>query len=456
VQLDLRFIIPGPTPGTVLVEADGSLPAQLVVGGDGEATVVAATADLRLRLHMMSPILETHPKDEGVADGEPIPTLVMTEPAADDWTPTAGLAFASIAPSLDGVPDSLRARAAELVDELRAGAPPPELRPRWARRGWHTRASTWMTEALAAAGRPLLERPQPFYLRGISALLRGTTEAGDVFLKAVFPPFHAEPVLTRLLAERFPAAVPNVIAVEADEGWLLVDDLAAPWVVNLPAGEKAGALAAGARTLVEMQRAIRPADIDALVSAGSPRRPLIELAEAFDAATADDAPAFVEGPVSIERRERAKAATRAAIDRVVGLGFPETVVHGDFHAGNAALIDGRIVIIDWSDAAIGNPMIDLATWLSWSRDEPGDQTAAIDGWIDAWTGAVDGAAIRAALDDILIVGAAYQVVSYDGIVRGLEPGTRYTMYGGATHYVERIEERLGVGFAGSDAIQGSA
>ena len=36
-----------------------------------------------------------------------------------------------------------------------------------------------------------------------------------------------------------------------------------------------------------------------------------------------------------------------------------SLVHGDFHSGNAALVDDRIVIIDWSDAAIGNPLVDL-------------------------------------------------------------------------------------------------
>ncbi len=446
MKLDLRFIVPGPRDRTVLAGSDGGLPTATVEGDEDEATVVAATAHLRGTWGFETPTLETHPRSEGVPDGEPIPTLVLTEPAGAGWTPPDGLRFGPIPPDLspllDSLPASIRPRADELLTELRSGAQPPALRPRWARRGWHVRASTWMTEALASAGRPLLVPPEPFYLRGISALLRGTTAAGDVFLKAVFPPFHAEPVLTKLLAHRFPASVPHVIAIERDEGWLLVDDVTAPWVFKLPADEKAAGLAAGARTLVAMQRAIGADDIDALVAAGSPRRPLSELADAFDAATGDAAPAFVEEPVSTERRERARLATRAAIQRVADLGFPETVVHGDFHAGNAARADGRIVIIDWSDAAIANPMIDLVTWLWWSRDQPDDQAAATDAWIDAWSGVVDPAAARATLDEIVIVGAAYQVVSYDGIVRGLEPATRYTMAGGAKHFLEAIETRL--------------
>jgi phosphotransferase family enzyme len=442
MQLDLRFIVPGPLPGTVLRDDEGRLPTALVEINENGAVVVPASAFLREAWAFTTPVLETHPREKGVPDGEPIPALVATDVAAADWSPPAGLAFGPVPAVSADLPEAIAPRARELLGELRDGAPLPALRPRWARPGWHDRASRWMRSAAAEAGRPLTGEPMPFYLRGISALLRAPTAGPDLFLKAVFPPFHAEPVLTRLLAGRFPDRMPSVVAVEPDEGWLLVEDLAAPWVVDLPGGGKAAGLAAGARTLVEMQTAITPADIAALVAAGSPRRPLAELADAFATTTGPEAPAFAGEPLAPDRRDRALAATRAAAARVMALGYPETVVHGDFHAGNAALVDGRIVIIDWSDAAIGNPAVDLVTWLAWSEDEPDDQAVATAAWVDAWSGVVDPAAARAALDDILIVGAAYQVISYDGIVRGLEPATQYTMAGGATSYLRTLEARL--------------
>ena len=444
MKLDVRLIIPGPVAGRVLIDGLGRLPAAAVDGDTDEATVVTATAFLRDRFALFAPILETHPRWEGVPDGESIPTLVMTEPATADWTPPGGFTFGAIPASLDGVPPPLLPRAIELVDELRTGASPPALRPRWARPGWNARAVAWMTRALEDAGVPLLEEPQPFGHRGISALLRGRTAAGDVFLKAVFPPFHSEPVVSRLLAERFPASVPRVLAVEPDEGWLVVADVAAPWVGDLPAGQQVAGLVAGVASIVRIERALVD-DLAVFVDAGCPVRPIANMAQELDAALGVAGVAHVEAPVSDERRARATAATGAAVERVTSLGFPTTLVHGDFHAGNVAFADGRAVIIDWSDAAIGIPTIDLVTWLAWSRDAPDRQQLAIDAWIDAWAGPTDPAAVRAAIDDILIVGAAYQVVSYDGIVRALEPATRYSMSDGARHYLARLEERLGPG-----------
>ena len=117
-------------------------------------------------------------------------------------------------------------------------------------------------------------------------------------------------------------------------------------------------------------------------------------------------------------------------------------MHGDFHSGNAALVGDRIVIIDWSDAAISNPAVDLVTWVAWSGGRQAEIDAANDAWVDAWSGAVDGDALRAALDDVLIVGAGYQIVSYDGIRRNLEPATRYTMTGGGDHFLKTLEAIL--------------
>jgi aminoglycoside phosphotransferase (APT) family kinase protein len=97
------------------------------------------------------------------------------------------------------------------------------------------------------------------------------------------------------------------------------------------------------------------------------------------------------------------------------------------------------VIIDWSDAAVGSPFVDLVTWIAWAEAD-GEAEAAAEGWLDAWSDDVDVAALRARLDDVIAIGAAYQVISYDGIGRALEPATRYTMAGGGDNFLKRLEE----------------
>ena len=444
MKLDLWFLVPGPSDGTILLDARGGLPTVQVEGTEKEAAVTAVDAFLRGEWSLGSPVLETHPKWKEIAEGEPIPTLVLTEPAPAEWTPPAGLAFSPVPATTGDLPWPIRPRADELLAELRENTPPPELRPRWMRRGWFDRASTWMRAATTDAGRPLTSDPRPFFLRGISALLRAPTDGPDLFLKAVFPPFHAEPVLTRLLAERLPEAIPTVVAVEPDEGWLIVEDIGSAWVGEAPEADRPAALARGARALVMIQRAMALDDgaLRTLREAGAPHRPLADLVASVTAAIGLDGFGVGDGGVPPERAGRILEALATAVARVEAVGLPESVVHGDFHSGNAALVDDRIVIIDWSDAAISNPAIDLVTWVAWSGDRPGEVDAATDGWVDAWSGPVDGEALRAVIDDVLIVGAAYQIVSYDGIRRNLEPATRYTMTGGGDHFLKTLEAIL--------------
>jgi hypothetical protein len=444
VKLDLWFLVPGPSNGAILLDAHGRLPTVRVEGSETEAAVIAVAAFLRDAWRLGAPVLETHPKWKEVAEGEPIPTLVLTEPARAEWAPPAGLGFAPLPATPGDVPLPIRPRADELLAELRANTPPPELRPRWARRGWFDRAATWMCSAAADAGRPLTADPKPFFLRGISALLRAPTDGPDLFLKAVFPPFHAEPVLTRLLSERFPGSVPAVVAVEPDEGWLIVEDIGSAWVGDVPEAVRPAALGSGARALVAIQRAIAPdtGALRTLIDAGAPHRPLANLEAAVAAAIGPDGFGVGDGGIEPDRARLVLGALGQAVARVEAVGLSESVVHGDFHSGNAALVDDRIVIIDWSDAAISNPAIDLVTWLAWSGDRQAEIDEATDAWVDAWSAAVDGNALRAVIDDVLIVGAAYQVVSYDGIRRNLEPATRYTMTGGGDHFLKTLEAIL--------------
>jgi hypothetical protein len=441
MKLDVRLLAPGPERGSLLL-ADGRLPA-VVLEQDQDGPAIGLVRAWLDRLAFPVPVLETHPRWTDLPDGEAVPTIVWTEAVDDDWPAPAGWVIAELAAGegvLDGLPAAILPRARELLAELRSGGPPPALRPRWARPGWFARASTWMATALADVGRPLLAAPEPFFLRGISALLRGRTAGGDVYLKAVFPPFHAEPAITQLLAERFPATVPRVLATQPDEGWLLLEGITAPWIGELPEAEKAPAMAVGVGALVRLQRELGD-DVGELVLAGAPERPLDDLAEAFDRATGPAGMALDE-PLDDARRTLAQGAISAAVRRVASLGFPTSLVHGDFHPGNAALAGDDAVIIDWSDAAIGSPIIDLVTWLAWSEDQPAERAAAIDGWIAAWAGPTDPSVVRERLDDVLLLGAAYQVVSYDGILAALEPATRYTMAGAASHYLKQMEDAM--------------
>ena len=99
-----------------------------------------------------------------------------------------------------------------------------------------------------------------------------------------------------------------------------------------------------------------------LVSVGCPDRRLSTLGPALDSVF-DHRDVLRWITVEPERAAALVAWVNDAVRTIDALGIPDTLVHGDFHPGNVALADGRAVIIDWSDAAVTDPALDLGLLL---------------------------------------------------------------------------------------------
>ena len=153
-----------------------------------------------------------------------------------------------------------------------------------------------------------------------------------------------------------------------------------------------------------------------------------------------------QGPWSQTRPRRAEVveALRHAVERVDELGMPMSLVHGDFHPWNVADAGGRPLIFDWTDAAISHPLVDFGTWVGWVKD-PAERVRLFEPWVTAWSSIVPPAALRERHDDILAIGAAYQVVSYVGIVRTLEPELGSQVSGGAVSFADLLDGALPAG-----------
>ena len=116
----------------------------------------------------------------------------------------------------------------------------------------------------------------------------------------MFPPFRHEPAITEALGR------PRLLQVDRGHGWMLMEEV--PGVGD-------GDHHAAVRAIAAVHRAWA-SRVDEALALGAPDR-------------------------------RAPSV------------LPHTLVHGDFHAGNV----GGSTIIDWSDAAVANPLHDLNHYL---------------------------------------------------------------------------------------------
>ncbi len=242
-----------------------------------------------------------------------------------------------------------RLAIAQWFRESREGMP-QALQP-WEYAGWFATAADWIEAKLPAA-----VRVDQYATWSVSSLHRVETAAGRYYFKAAPSIFRHEAFVTQMLAERFPETIPRPIAIDDERGWFLTADFGNQLVATMDAPHWEGALDA----LVTLQRS-SVASVESLLRSGCiDRRPGVlqgqveELAAEGSEWLPDEMVDATSGGLS---------RFQDLCEEIASSPIPNTLVHGDFHAENVAVSEGRYLIFDWTDACIAHPFVDVATFL---------------------------------------------------------------------------------------------
>ena len=397
---------------------------------------------VRAEIGIDRPALEVFVPDH-TADEAPLPVLLVLEPdtAVGPGAAVGAATAGGPADPIDRADPSaladlhplLRARAVDWAADLTGSRPVPALRPAWARPGWTTRIAGWLDAQLAWSGRPRTSTLEQQRTWSLSALLRADTDPGAVWLKSCMPRFHAEPSLGRWLSDHAADAVPGVLATDASDRLLLLEEMDGPTVKDA-GGEETAPEAPGVLARIARLTEERVAELRAL---GVHDRPLDQIATLLRPVLLGPDP-VAAGGLSLERsRAIVEWVERQARD-IGRLGLSPTLVHGDFHAGNVARHRGRLTVFDWSDAVIGHPLMDAAAWIGEAADDAA-LSARWETWVDAWSARVPPARLRPSLEPVLGVGAAHQLISLDGILRAMEPALHHSLVWSAVAYTAILD-----------------
>jgi hypothetical protein len=332
-------------------------------------------------------------------------------PAHGRWTARSDLDGLRLAD------ESHRELLETFLARLEAGDVPPE-RPPWARAGWLPGVRAWLEREVAALGHRLVGIEQVKHW-SISSVLRVETDGPELYLKvsARLPLFAEEAVVTSRLAARFPGYVPAPLALEPEQGWLL-----------LPAFAELFGRDASLETRCELfgrfaalQRRSVAVASDLITDGCLDRRldvlerqlePLVHDAEAVARLTDEE----------IGELRRLVPAFRDACRRLAGEGLPPALVHGDLHTGNVARLDGSLVYFDWTDACVAHPFIDLHS-LQWEEDES-VRAVLLDAYLEPWRDVAPIERLREAAALARVVIPLHHAVSYWRLVAALEPAAK--------------------------------
>ena len=98
-------------------------------------------------------------------------------------------------------------------------------------------------------------------------------------------------------------------------------------------------------------------------------------------------------------------------------GLPETLVHGDFHAGNVAVDGDRTIIFDWTDACLSHPLFDLATFLP---DDPVERAELLHAYFSAWVPEISEEQMDRAWEIAEPLAGVHHAVSYTRILEAVD------------------------------------
>lgn len=286
------------------------------------------------------------------------------------------------------------------------------LRQAYARPGGPDADLAWADAALEARGTPRVARPEQERTWNLSSIWRLPTRDGDAWLKAVPPFFAHEGAMIEVVRSALPA-VPQVLA--RDGRRVLLADVPGVDQYDAPVHVRAAMV----RALVAAQSALA-GSLDAMLATGC-----------FD--WRPDSFIHLAQDVVARNGGELDAGTRAALEDLVdGLparfeelaacGIPDTLVHGDFHAGNVRGDDAHLVFLDWGDSGVGHPLLDQAAFLETTGS--GDRAAIAAVWTSAWRSAIPSCdAVRAATVIRPIAGLR-QAVLYQLFLDRIEPSER--------------------------------
>ena len=126
---------------------------------------------------------------------------------------------------------------------------------------------------------------------------------------------------------------------------------------------------------------------------------------------------------------------------LVALDIPDTLVHGDLHPGNIVVSPTGPIVVDWSDAAVGNPFVDLATFLVRTKDRD-LRRRLVDAYVDGWDGVLPRSRLEVAGELAMTIGSLYQVATYQALLPALDEPDRAMFTGGDTGWLKRTLDAL--------------
>lgn len=256
----------------------------------------------------------------------------------------------------------------ELADEWFAqqSGEHPSRGPAWSHRGWFIEAVAWTVAQLRGSGALATRPTQQLRSSERAFVMRIEADHEAFYFRAAPFMFGHEPQLMQWLARKHPLNVPEVIAVDAERGWLLQRE-AGGGALPLSEEREEEMWYRAVRRMAEIQLD-STRDAPALRYLGCPARGLDVLARRIPRLCGDASVLLSAQPCGLPQHEAERVASLAPTllalcEELASFDLPDCLDYGQLRAHNIFSTLGEPVYLDWSESAISHPFFTVTHLL---------------------------------------------------------------------------------------------
>ena len=271
----------------------------------------------------------------------------------------------------------------------------PQLR--WHDPAWQAQAHDWIKAETQRNSIQLTGAIEQNHAYAWSTVMRVPSDQGLLFFKATAGETLFEIALTQKLADWFPDCMPELVALDAERGWMLMRDGGEQLRATIRPTQDVRPWEPVITRYAEVQIGLA-GHVDEILALGIPDHRLAALPALYSKLLADEASLMLDqekGLTSAEFQQLIEMKPRfEQICRALAvLGIPETLNNGDFHDGNILIKNGRVTFFDWGDATVTHPFVSLRTWfvsmeISLKLDDYApptpEMTALLERYLEDW------------------------------------------------------------------------
>jgi len=237
----------------------------------------------------------------------------------------------------------------------------------WREHAWLAEATTWLTTQLHEQAIEITGTIEQPHIRPWSTVLRVPTTAGTIYFKATTAAFGYEPALTAALAQWRPDCMPELIAINAQQGWLLLRDAGVTLRTLIQAEQRCDRWLDLLPRYAEVQLDLSTR-VAELLALGVPDRQLATLPALYEQLLDQPAALRIGQPdgLTLDEYTRLRAwlpKVRSMCTELAHYNLPTTLHHDDFHDANIFVRGDRVTFADWAESCVTHPFFSLMVML---------------------------------------------------------------------------------------------